>query len=67
MELLLETKCYIIDGYPYFRIHIKKKQQDLLQLHKGDKLLVDVKEIQRTELNPTYQTIKLDELENVLA
>ena len=65
MELLLATHCYVIDGHPYFRIHLSRKNSDMLELKKGDKLLVDIKEIQRTNLNPTYRTIKLDELETI--
>ena len=65
MRLLLEVKCYLIDGKPYHRIHFSKKHSDRLGLQKGDKLLVDIIEIQRTENHPTYQTIKLDELPEV--
>lgn len=47
MELLLNTKCYDIDGHPYFRIHLTKKHSNLLGLQQGDTLLVDIKEIVR--------------------
>ncbi|MBA7493930.1 hypothetical protein ES702_04496 [subsurface metagenome] len=65
MRLLLEVKCYLIDGKPYHRIHFSKKQSNMMGLQKGDKILVDVIEIQRTDLNPTYHTIKLDEIPEV--
>jgi len=65
MRLLLEVKCYLIDGKPYYRIHFSKKQSNRLGFQKGDKLLVDIIEIQRTENNPTYHTIKLDEIPEV--
>lgn len=63
MELLLATKCYVIDGHPYFRIHLKRKQSDMLGLQNGDKLLVEVKEIIRDEgdKNKRYQ-VKLVEV-----
>lgn len=51
MKLLLEVKCYIIDGKPYYRIHFKTKQARTLGLQKGDKLLIEVLEIQRPEFN----------------
>lgn len=66
MRLLLEVKCYLIDGKPYYRIHFSKKQSNMLGLQKLDKILVDIIEIQRTDLNPTYQTVKLDELQEVI-
>lgn len=66
MELLLETKCYLIDGHEYFRIHLKRKHSDMLGLQRGDKLLVEIKEIQRTDLNPIYYTLKLDDLPEVI-
>lgn len=52
MKLLLEVKCYIIDGKPYYRIHFKTKQARSIGLQKGDKLLVDIVEIQRPEFSP---------------
>jgi len=63
LELLLPTKCYVIDGHPYFRIHLKRKQSKLLGLQKGDKLLVELKEIIREEddANKRYQ-VKLIEV-----
>ena len=57
MKLLLEVKCYIIDGKPYYRVHFSTKQARTLGLTKGDNLLVEVIEIQR----PTFDTIKLKE------
>lgn len=52
MKLLLDVKCYIIDGHPYYRVHFKTKQARDLGLQKGDKLLVEVIEHRRPEFNP---------------
>lgn len=57
MKLLLDVKCYIIDGKPYYRVHFRTKQARTLGLQKGDKLLVEVLELQR----PEFSTIELKE------
>ena len=57
MKLLLDVKCYIIDGKPYYRVHFKTKQARSLGLQKGDQLIVEVIEIKR----PEYSTIELKE------
>jgi len=63
LEMLLETKCYIISGKPHFRIHLKKKVVDRLGLQNGDNLLIDLKEVIRKQgdANKRYQ-VKLVEV-----
>lgn len=57
MKLLLEVKCYIIDGHPYYRVHFKGNQARDLGLQKGDKLLVEILEHRR----PEFSTVDLKE------
>lgn len=63
MELLLETRAYKVYGKLYFRIHLPKRLSDSLGLMKGDKLLLEIKEIYRrnkevTKLNVRQMTIE---------
>jgi len=51
LKLLLDVKCYIIDGRPYYRVHFSTKQARTLGLKKGDKLHIEVLEIQRPQFN----------------
>ena len=59
MKLILDVKCYIMHGKPYYRVHFSIKQARELGLNKGDKLHVEVTKIDR----PTneFNTINLRE------
>ena len=51
MKLLLDIKCYVIDGHPYYRVHFSTKQARSIGLQKGDKLLIEILEHRRPEFN----------------
>lgn len=49
MELLLEAKAVSVKGKKYYSLYLPKKNATSLNLQAGDKLLVELKEIRRTE------------------